>query len=52
MRRLRGESGISFGRSIGFDVLREFWPEISRKLRLPFRERHAVPAPVAAAEKP
>ncbi len=22
---------------VGFDVLREFWPEISRKLRLPFR---------------
>jgi hypothetical protein len=22
---------------MGFDVLREFWPEISRKFRLPFR---------------
>lgn len=24
---------------MGFDVLREFWPEIARKLRLPFRDR-------------
>ena len=24
---------------MGFDVLREFWPEIARKLRIPFRER-------------
>ena len=23
--------------NIGFDVLREFWPEVARKLRLPFR---------------
>ena len=23
----------------GFDVLREFWPEIARKLRIPFREK-------------
>jgi hypothetical protein len=23
---------------VGFDVLREFWPEISRKFRLPFRD--------------
>jgi len=24
---------------IGFDVLREFWPEVAHKLKLPFRER-------------
>ena len=24
---------------MGFDVLREFWPEIARKLRIPFREK-------------
>jgi hypothetical protein len=24
---------------MGFDVLREFWPEIARKLRMPFRDR-------------
>jgi hypothetical protein len=25
---------------MGFDVLREFWPEISRKFKLPFRDQH------------
>lgn len=39
--------GIKIGESMGFDVLKEFWPEIVRKLRLPFRERTV--APVAAA---
>jgi hypothetical protein len=29
--------GISFASDIGFDLLREFWPEISRKFNLPFR---------------
>ena len=29
---------ISVGIDVGFDVLREFWPETVRKLRLPFRE--------------
>jgi hypothetical protein len=29
--------GYSILQDMGFDVLREFWPEISRKLRLPFR---------------
>jgi hypothetical protein len=43
-------SGISIGESMGFDVLKEFWPEIVRKLRLPFRERTVVPAPVAAQQ--
>jgi hypothetical protein len=28
---------IGIAQDMGFDVLREFWPEISRKLRLPFR---------------
>lgn len=26
---------------MGFDILREFWPEIARKLRMPFREPEA-----------
>ncbi|HEX4546108.1 MAG TPA: hypothetical protein VH110_07075 [Candidatus Acidoferrum sp.] len=30
---------------IGFDILREFWPEISRKLRLPFRGQSASATP-------
>jgi hypothetical protein len=25
---------------MGFDVLREFWPEIARKLHVPFRDHH------------
>jgi hypothetical protein len=29
--------GISFGSDMGFDLLREFWPEITRKFNLPFR---------------
>jgi hypothetical protein len=36
--------GISFASDIGYDLLREFWPEISRKLDLPFR---AEPADVS-----
>ena len=30
--------GFSVLSDMGFDVLREFWPEISHKLRLPFRD--------------
>ena len=30
--------GYSVITDTGFDVLREFWPEIARKLRLPFRD--------------
>jgi preprotein translocase subunit SecA len=29
--------GYSILQDMGFDVLREFWPEISRKFKLPFR---------------
>jgi hypothetical protein len=29
--------GISFGSDMGFDVLREFWPEIAHQFKLPFR---------------
>jgi hypothetical protein len=35
--------GISIGSDLGFDVLREFWPEIVRKFHLPFRQRDDVP---------
>jgi hypothetical protein len=30
--------GLSVIQDVGFDVLREFWPEIARKLRMPFRD--------------
>ena len=29
--------GYQFAWDVGFDVLREFWPEIARKFKLPFR---------------
>lgn len=29
--------GYGVMEDMGFDVLREFWPEIARKFRLPFR---------------
>ncbi len=29
--------GFAIVQDIGFDVLREFWPEVSRKFNLPFR---------------
>jgi hypothetical protein len=31
--------GISIAGDMGFDVLREFWPEIVHKLKLPFKDR-------------
>jgi hypothetical protein len=38
--------GVSIGISMGYDVVREFWPDISRKLHL-----QKAPAPVGATEK-
>jgi hypothetical protein len=32
--------GYGVATDVGFDVLREFWPEIARKFRLPFRGQH------------
>jgi hypothetical protein len=29
--------GFSVANDMAWDVLREFWPEVTRKLRLPFR---------------
>jgi hypothetical protein len=34
---------IDVGMDIGFDELREFWPEVARKLRLPFRDQNEPP---------
>jgi hypothetical protein len=33
-----GRVAISVGTDVGFDLLREFWPELVRKFKLPFRE--------------
>jgi hypothetical protein len=40
---------VDVAMDIGFDELREFWPEVARKLRLPFRDQNeprpdAIPA--------
>jgi len=32
--------GYGAVQNMGFDILREFWPEIARKLKLPFRGQH------------
>jgi hypothetical protein len=39
--------GVSYSilEDVGFDVLREFWPEIARKFRLPFRDQHEPGGP-------
>jgi hypothetical protein len=34
---------IDVALDIGYDELREFWPEIARKLRLPFRDQNEPP---------
>jgi hypothetical protein len=44
--------GLSFAADMGFDVLREFWPEIARKFKLPFRDQSEPkkPEPVPATK--
>ena len=42
---------FNVGGDIGFDVLREFWPEIARKFRLPFRDQNEQGSPGATFEK-
>ncbi len=37
--------GYSLIQDIGFDVLREFWAEISRKIKLPFHGDHEIGIP-------
>lgn len=36
------------GNDIAYDILREFWPEIAKKFRLPFREQNAPVATLPA----
>lgn len=38
--------GYSILQDVGFDVLREFWPEISRRFKLPFRGERQLPTPL------
>jgi hypothetical protein len=35
--------GTDVAMDVGFDELREFWPEVARKLRLPFRDQNQPP---------
>lgn len=46
-----GRIGLAIAQDAGWDVLREFWPEIARKFKLPFRDQHepvGPPPPPAA----
>jgi len=46
-------AGMSITSDMAYDVLKEFWPEISRKCRLPFkRHEEAVTPPVAVVPAP
>ncbi len=42
-------AAVEFGFDVGFDVLREFWPDIARKMKLPFRG--LAPRPSAAPQE-
>lgn len=46
--------GFSVASDMGWDVLREFWPEVARKFKLPFRthEEEYVAAPRTPAVQP
>ncbi len=37
-------SGYALATGMGFDVLREFWPDIAHKLHMPFRDTREQPA--------
>lgn len=45
-------AGYRFAADVGFDILREFWPEIARKFKLPFRgvQKKTVPPVDASLE--
>ncbi len=44
--------GINIASDMGFDVLREFWPEVARKFKLPFRDENEPqgPAPISPSK--
>jgi len=43
--------GFSVGNDMGYDVLREFWPEIARKFKLPFRGQNEPESSETGTEK-
>lgn len=44
-----GRIGFQIAQDAGWNVLREFWPEIARKLKLPFRYQYEPVGPPAPA---
>jgi hypothetical protein len=44
-------SGYALATNMGFDVLREFWPDIARKLHMPFREAREPAAEASRASQ-
>ena len=44
--------GYALAGGMGFDILREFWPDIARKLRMPFRDTREPPAPESSRSTP
>jgi ABC-type uncharacterized transport system ATPase subunit len=48
--RRRDEWATPSLRTMGLDVLRKFWPEMARRLRVPFRDMREQMAPTAASE--
>jgi len=40
--------GVGLAQDAGWNVLREFWPEIAHKFKLPFRDQHEPMAPQSA----
>jgi hypothetical protein len=44
--------GYDLGIDAGFDIVREFWPELARKLRLPFRDENDGPPSGLAQTRP
>jgi len=40
--------GIGLAQDAGWNVLREFWPEIAHKFKLPFRDQHEPKGPESA----
>ncbi len=38
--------GFALATSMGFDILREFWPDIAHKLHMPFRDTRGTPATI------
>ena len=45
--RYAGQVGFAVMQDMGLDVLREFWPEIARKFRMPFRDVQQPREPAA-----